>query len=502
MLLAALLGVGACAPLSTSGASAPTAGLSAAASAAPSATPLRSPPPLPFAVGEQRFNGARAKAHLDQLADPARGGRMSGSPGYAEAAAYSATRLAEAGFAPLGDEGTYLQKFRMPFVDLAATPALELRGPLGRSYAHRREFTEIIGGRAGSGSVIGRIVFVGAAISTASYNDFAGVNVRGAVVLLFGGATGVDPLRNAIAEGAAGAIVIGTSGPFIKSSYIARFESETVPTVLVTEAVADELLAASGRRAGDLRRATAERVRAVSGQTAISPQPSLSFEAGVTIHLAVPLVPVREIEAANVVGILHGTDPEAARRAVVVGGHLDGVGTDPDGTVFPAANDNASGPAIALELARALRETKADLRRSVIVVLFAGEEQGLLGSRAFLERMSGTPWAAGNLVAFLNLDVVGCCGATLSASDEDGALADRVRGAAEREGIPFRTGFRGSSDQVSFARQRVPAVMIAWADSGALHTTRDTASTVDAAHLGDAGRVALAVIRELAAEGR
>ncbi|MSQ37408.1 MAG: M28 family peptidase [Chloroflexi bacterium] len=367
-------------------------------------------PPLAPAVaaGAQRFDSARAKAHLDHLADPARGGRMSGSSGFADAAAYSVARLAEAGFAPLGDGGTYLQKFRMPFVDLAETTLLELRGPRGRSYAHRREFTEIIGGRAGSGSGEGRLVFVGAGISTASYSDFAGVNARGAIVLLFSGAPGVDALRNAAAAGAVGAIVIG---------------------------------------------------------------------------------------------ILAGSDPAAARRAIVVGGHLDGVGADPDGTVVAAAKDNASGPAISLELARAQRRT-GGLRRSVIVALFAGEEQGLLGSRAFLERLSGTPWAAGNLVAFLNLDVAGCCGTTLSASDEDGALAERVRIAAEREGTPFRAGFRGSSDQVSFTRQRVPAVMIAWADSGPLHTTRDTASSVDATHLGDAGRVALAVIRELAGEGR
>ena len=164
---------------------------------------------------------------------------------------------------------------------------------------------------------------------------------------------------------------------------------------------------------------------------------------------------------AIVIGILAGSDPAAARRAIVVGGHLDGVGTDPDGTVVAAAKDNASGPAIGLGLARAQRRM-GGLRRSVIVALFAGEVQGLLGSRAFLERLNGTPWASGNLVAFLNLDVAGCCGTTLAASDEDGPLADRVRAAAEREGIPFRSGFRGSKDQAPFAGQRVPAVMIAW----------------------------------------
>ena len=60
--------------------------------------------------------------------------------------------------------------------------------------------------------------------------------------------------------------------------------------------------------------------------------------------MSLPLTPVHDVEGVNVVGLLRGTDPELSKRAVLVGGHLDGVGTDPDGTVFPGANDNASGP--------------------------------------------------------------------------------------------------------------------------------------------------------------
>ena len=76
---------------------------------------------------------------------------------------------------------------------------------------------------------------------------------------------------------------------------------------------------------------------------------------------------------------------------MLVGGHLDGIGTDPDGTVFPAANDNGSGPAVTLEIARVLTANRAMLKNSVIFAAFAGEEEGLVGSEFFANHSLTTP---------------------------------------------------------------------------------------------------------------
>jgi hypothetical protein len=95
------------------------------------------------------FDATKAKAHVDYLADPARGGRYSGSPGYRDAATYVADRFREIGLEPLGDNGTFFQHFTMPLVDI--TEMSTLTGPGGKTYLPRVDFTESVGGRSGSG---------------------------------------------------------------------------------------------------------------------------------------------------------------------------------------------------------------------------------------------------------------------------------------------------------------------------------------------------------------
>jgi Zn-dependent M28 family amino/carboxypeptidase len=212
--------------------------------------------------------------------------------------------------------------------------------------------------------------------------------------------------------------------------------------------------------------------------------------------MTLPLTAVHDVDGVNVVGLLRGSDPEMSKRAVLVGGHLDGVGTDPDGTVFTAANDNASGPAVTIEVARALAARRAELRRSVVFVAWAGEEEGLLGSEGYAGRMAVSPGRVESLVAYLNLDVIGCCGNTLEATDESAALVDRLRAAAERLGIPFQSVRGGGSDQTTFAKRGVPSSLILWSDY-ILHTPRDTVALIETSRLQKAGDVVTAVALEL-----
>src|SRR5437867_1462582 len=90
------------------------------------------------------FDAAKAKAHVDYLADPARGGRYSGSAGYRDAAMYVADRFREIGLEPLGDGGTYFQHFTMPIVDLTATSVLRRVDPDPRDFRPRVDFTESV----------------------------------------------------------------------------------------------------------------------------------------------------------------------------------------------------------------------------------------------------------------------------------------------------------------------------------------------------------------------
>jgi hypothetical protein len=446
------------------------------------------------AIPPADIDADRALEHLRFFVAPAQGGRYTASAGYDNAAKYMADRFAEIGLEPWGDGGTYFSRFRMSLVDLAATPVLSRTVPNAKTYTHRVDFTERVGGPFGSGNGEGPLVFIGSGVTTAGASDFEAVDVRGKVAIVIS-AGRPDPIRELAARGAVGAIYV-TSGGLLKFSYISRFESATLPSIVVTTAVADELLAPSGKRVVDLAAA----VQAQTQRLGSSPPPaSPAFELDERVRVSVPLTPVHEVVATNIVGLLRGTDPDDAKRAVLVGGHLDGIGTDPDGTIFQAANDNASGPAVTIEVARALVARRAELRSSVIFVAWAGEEQGENGSEAFVTQFSALPGRRESLLGYVNLDVVGCCGNTVSASTESDDMVRRVQRAAERIGVGFARGGRGSSDQESFSRRNVPATLLNWSDIGVIHSTADTIDKITVERLRTIGRIAALVALEMAA---
>jgi len=346
------------------------------------------------------------------------------------------------------------------------------------------DFTESVGGRAGNGSAEGMLAVVGGG-SSGVQDDFAGVDVRGRIALVTG-PTVTGYQEQIFQRGGVGVLVVGDAS--LKYSYIAQFFAQTLPVLVITEAAANELLAPAGRTVNEVR----DTVRA---HRANPLAPQSGFAVDTTVRMSVPLTPVHEVQAMNVVALLRASGPDAS-RAVMIGGHLDGVGTDPNGTVFSAANDNASGPAIAIEVARSLAAHRSELRRSVVFVAFSGEEEGYLGSEAYIARASASPGRLESLVAMLNLDVIGCCGDTLEASGESKALQDRIGAAAQRNSVPFRGVSGGGSDQQSFSKRGVPSTLILWSDY-ILHTAADTVDKVDVRHLQRAGDVVAAVALEL-----
>jgi hypothetical protein len=434
------------------------------------------------------FDAAKAKAHVDYLADPARGGRYSGSAGYRDAATYVADRFREIGLEPLGDNGSFFQHFTMPIVDL--TEMSTLTGPGGKTYRPRVDFTESVGGRSGSGKAEAEIAAVGGAARSGGLNDFAGANVRGKIALVTGPAApnGGSSVENAYQEGAIGVLVIG--GSTLRYSYIPRLQSETIPTLVISQEVADQLLAPAGKTVS----AAQDLVRA---HRADPNAPASGFDVPITMRMSVSLTPVHDVDAINVVGLLRSPDSNNAQRAVLVGGHLDGVGTDPDGSVFQAANDNASGPAVTIEVARALAASRASLSHSVVFVAFAGEEEGYYGSEAYVAQMAVAPGRVESLVAVLNLDVIGCCSDTLLVSNDAPDLQRRVRDTATKLGVSSQTTGSGGSDQQSFARRRVPAVFIGAADF-ILHVYADKPAVVEESRLKKAGEVVTAVTKDIA----
>jgi hypothetical protein len=200
----------------------------------------------------------------------------------------------------------------------------------------------------------------------------------------------------------------------------------------------------------------------------------------------------------NVIGVLRGTKPEWADSSVVVGAHYDHLGIGDDGAAYPGADDNASGVAVLLELARQLAAGGRP-SRTVIFVAFTGEETGLRGSKLYATSSSSS-WPASKAIGMVNLDTVGRLfgGKVLvlgsSSADE---WIHIVNGAGYVTGAPVEAVMSdpGGSDQKSFIDIGVPAVQLFTGAHADYHKPGDTADKID----GDGLVKVAAVARELVA---
>ena len=210
----------------------------------------------------------------------------------------------------------------------------------------------------------------------------------------------------------------------------------------------------------------------------------------------------------NVVGILPGADAVKDDEALVLGGHYDHVGlggrfsSTPErtGEIHNGADDNASGIAALIEIARSAAADRTRFPRTLVFVAFAGEERGLLGSAHYTNHPA-VPLS--DTVAMLNLDMIG----RLRGGVEVGGLAtaaplrDEVEAAAKTADIEVRPGGPGAgrSDDASFLDRRIPSVHFFTGFHDDYHAPGDDWPTIDAAGTARVATLALELAARLAA---
>ncbi len=428
-----LLLASACGSAAPARLSAPAVTASASAAPTPAAAAPASAAAPPFAPPSEP-EAARAIEHIRALASTI-GVRETGTPGELRAAEYIRDQLVSAGY----------QVVLEPFtVDVPQDRSLLFDIPPGAN-----EFGALAITGAPDGETRGRLVFAG--LGRAS--DYTGVDARGAIVLVNRGVTTFrEKAEVAQLAGAVGLIVANNQPGRFRGTIAAGSPAITIPVVT-----------ASSEDAGVLDAAAA--TGAVVGVRAL-----------------------RKSEPFQSRNVVARPSAEQSRPCTgLVGAHYDSVAR------APGANDNASGTAAMIELARTHRAP------GLCFVAFGAEEVGLVGSEAYI-----AAHGVAGLRFMLNLDVLGVLGGPeVVAVTEDAlsrALGDRAARVVADAGLAIPRGAFppfASSDHASFSRAGVPAVTLTSGDDSQIHTPGDDFAHISADAVATMLKAAAFVLRDL-----
>jgi len=427
---------------------------------------------------------------IAEISSDAYEGRGPGAAGDKKARDYLAQRMEDLGLEPGSADGNWEQPFELVGVNATQPDTWTFEGH-GQTMT-LKQWDQFI---AGVGTQEERVdienaelVFVGYGIQAPEYDwdDYKGVDLEGKVLVmmnndpdwdpdLFGGETRLWYGRwdykflSAARQGAVGAIIIHTQPsagyPFqvVQTSWTgeqfelpAGDEPRLKVPAWVTEDTARELIAMAGFDLDELRERAYNRD--------FEPVPL-----GITTSIGLD-VELNRVQSGNVLGLIPGSDPELSDEVVIYTAHHDhlGIGTPNEAgdTIYNGAYDNASGVALVMGIAKALKAMPEAPRRSVLIALVGAEEQNLLGSKYYAENPTFSP---GKIAANLNYDGGNVWGHThdvtfigLGKSTVD-QITHLIAGEQGRTVKPDQFPTRGSfyrSDQFSFAKIGVPAVYL------------------------------------------
>ncbi|HXV82600.1 MAG TPA: M20/M25/M40 family metallo-hydrolase, partial [Candidatus Binatia bacterium] len=407
-------------------------------------------------------------------------GRGVETPGIKLARDYIVQEFSAYGLRPGGDNGTYLQGFETA---TGVTVKQPTSFALGDRPSLRLNEDWIPLGFSGSGRVEADAVFVGYGITAKeySYDDYAGIDAKGKIALVLryepppmdekspfqkaprysNHATLRAKANNARDHGAVGMILIdlNRSGDEKK---------ELLSTLSSLWRGGHQLIAAQVK-GGVIEKwldAQGVSLRTLKEKIDREERPRSRYLPTPRVTLQVSLEEVRQ-RTENVVGILPGSDPVLKDQSIVVGAHYDHVGfghygarnSSAEGQIHPGADDNASGTAVLLRLAKRLSRSQPTPARTIVFAAFSGEELGLHGSRHYV---NNPPLSLKSTQAMLNLDMVGRLRddrLTVFGTRSAKELSAIVLEEAQRLSLQVRESDSiGRSDHISFYNKKIPAL--------------------------------------------
>jgi Zn-dependent M28 family amino/carboxypeptidase len=440
------------------------------------------------AWGAEHFDGKTWWETVAVISDDTYEGRDTGSKGEHQAQEYIVGKLKALGVEPAGSNG-YFQNVKLRTLEISESDSLlslvsdghAQRLNLGEQAYFATRYTL-------APKVDAPLVFVGYGLNIPekNYNDFAGLDLTNKVAVIVTGSPADVPAALSAhyqsraerwkalkAAGAIGLIQIPNPASMEMSwersalnrnhpsmDLVGAEFDETAGAqiaVVFNPAYADLLLRGSGHSFEEIAALAKDR------------KPLPRFPLTVSLS-ATTVTHARDVLSTNIVARIAGSDPQLKDEYVVLSAHIDhvGIGEPINGDrIYNGAMDNGSGSALLLDIARSLKQTHTQLKRSLLLVWVTGEEKGLLGSKYFAEHPTVAPKS---MIADINTDmflpiiplkVLTVFG--LSESD----LGDRVIQVSSKLGLPVQPDPMPlhnvfiRSDQYNFVRHGVPSLMIA-----------------------------------------
>ncbi len=501
---------------------------------APTGKPAVAPLPEPPAA-LQTIVAKELLEHATWLAADEREGRLTGSPGQWAAARYIAAHFEKLGLEPLGDEvdgkHTWFQHYGIARTFVEAKTQLEL-GEL-----KLRDGFAVLGGKVIDVQLAGKLQFCGLARMPKDLAEDVDLTGKIAVVAIkgprgkldknlgieqkfamsFGVFNQLSKTTKALAKKGAAAVLFVQHEDRLGLSDVLNYlalapgKDQLAATFLKPGEDMNGMLQMLGGGSGD----TPSLVLSVPASAQLFQQLDLKTEAVAAYVDKGEAMPVAKTDVAanvtlavghddnakacNVVAVLRGSDPKLAAEAVVYSAHNDHVGKRIDGEIFNGADDNASGSAGLMAIARAYAESKEKPRRSVIFLSVSGEELGLWGSAYFADHPT---WAADQLVANVNTDMIGRNGpesegdvVMVTPSNRHAKFSTIVQDASGFGavlGFSFTSGdkYYTRSDHFNFAKKGIPVVFFCNGEHEDYHQVTDTADKLDGTKMERIARLA------------
>lgn len=457
-----------------------------------------------------KFDSQRARNDIAALSAGEMSSRETGTPGAKAAADYIAQRMKEIGLQPAGDDPGYLQEFPCPRLHLTETPVLEIvdRQGITQSLQYRRDFAEYV---SNTNLTIGDLAgpIVGLALGSAP--DKPGADPYGVRQLNL--ADQIVVIRESQAgnfnTALAGGVLIVADDP--RTLQRKHLYSQTglmgpvgQPAMYITPEVAERLLATAGSSLADLDL----RSRNLDvGETALT-------NTGTSVHLKISAQMNDGDLCYNITGSIPGTAARTTTgvtealdsQVILISAYYDGLGKGPDGSVYPGANDNASGVAALLEMARVLKQSPYAPKKTIVFSAWSGGERGEgFSVKNVMNAKKGFGLLSVETVLELSGLGAGTGDAIQLSEGSSYRLVQLYQTAAAKLGNSVTTRGRdphfGFPTQVGFGGRSGLTLNVSWDGSDATaHTTQDTVELIDLEKLRKSGQTTLLTLLVLSRE--